>query len=681
VKQLLAERYPTREAVVMEVAQLKAERALPRKTELFMSDIHGEYNAFSHVLRTGSGALREAIAEVFGATLNASEQAQLLATLAYPREAFAAFCEERDGNKTSEETATAPHEGQLQAPSNPQPRTPTSHKPRSTAEVNAWLHDALSRAATLAHALSRTTTPAQLRAYIPEPFAALENVIAAAASPATEAPMTTSPAPSTAAAPTFADTFISATVAQGAGLEALCALATTIQRLLVGTVHLVGDVYDRGPNPAAIMDEIARFPHLDIEWGNHDILWMGAALGQPGSVANVVRICARYGNLNILENDYGINLRPLATFAAQAYAEDPCSVFTPKNAAELSAQEAALTAKIQKAMALIQFKVEAALINTYPSFNLADRNLLHTINREAGTLKIDGVEYALLDTNFPTVNWEDPYALTPEEQHVIDALCESFQNSQRLQEHMRLFIDCGSLYKIENNNLILHACVPLNPDGSLMEFTLKGKTYSGKSLYDMVDAAVRNAFVGHTEEDRQFGRDMLWYLWLGPASPLFAKSKMATFELYFIAEKPARKEVKNTFYTLMNEPGALAVVFEDFGLDPETARIICGHVPVKVKDGEDPVKAGGRVICIDGGFSAAYQKTTGLAGFTLVSNSEGLFLDSNTPLPSREAAVRSEADIVATRRPIERAEQPLTVGDTTEGELISSKIAALEELL
>ena len=356
-------------------------------------------------------------------------------------------------------------------------------------------------------------------------------------------------------------------------------------------------MYDRGPAPQLIMDELLSCPNVDVQWGNHDILWMGAAArAAPAAWRNVVRICARYGNLSILEDAYGINLRPLATFAADAYANDPCTAFALKGNPGLSEAETRLTEKIQKAMAVIQFKVEAALIAENPSLGLDDRNLLHLIDRERGTVIVDGVEYELLDTTFPTVDWDDPYRLTEDEAAVIEQLCAAFTGSERLQRHMRFFLDRGSLYKIENGNLMLHACVPLAADGSLLEVTLFGETYRGCALYDMVDASVRAAFSATDEAERKRGLDMLWYLWLGPGSPLFAKSKMATFELYLIADKAARKEVKNPFYSLLDDEAVVDGIFRDFGMDPATSRIICGHVPVKVKDGEDPVKANGRVL-------------------------------------------------------------------------------------
>ncbi|MEC4176180.1 fructose-bisphosphatase class III [Adlercreutzia sp. R7] len=623
----LSELYPTAEEAAAEIALLEGALALPRGTELFASDIHGEYNAFSHLLRSGSGAVRALVEATFDDSFLPDERAEIAASALYPVEKVEMLLAAGDD------------------------------------ESLVVLLECL---ADLARAAAATQLTVKVDALVPEDFTVVVEELLAANTPLKRP---------------CARAIIEGAVAAGAGAALAEVLGQLVQHLVVDQLHLVGDVYDRGPAPAAIMDELLDYPTVDVQWGNHDILWMGAALGQPGSVANVVRICARYGNLSILEDSYGINLRPLAAFAAEAYADDPCAGFALKGNPGLTPTETALTEKIQKAMAIIQFKVEAALIAENPSFGLDDRNLLHLVNRERGTVVVDGVEYELTDTVFPTVDWSDPYRLTEDETSVIEHLCAAFANCERLGRHMDFFLEHGSLYKIENGNLMLHACVPLAADGSLLEVTLFGETYRGRALYDMVDASVRAAFTAADEAERKRGLDMLWYLWLGPGSPLFAKSKMATFELYLIADKAARKEVKNPFYSLLDDPAVIDGIFRDFGMDPATSRIVCGHVPVKAKDGEDPVKAEGRVLCIDGGFSAAYQKTTGLAGYTLVSNAEGLFLDANEPLASREAAVEQNVDVAAERRVIERYDAPRTVADTDEGAVLRQRIGNLHRLL
>lgn len=385
----------------------------------------------------------------------------------------------------------------------------------------------------------------------------------------------------------------------------------------IDRVHLIGDVYDRGPAPDEIIDMLINRSDVDVQWGNHDMVWMGASLGQPGCIAHVVRNCARYGNLDILDRSYGIDLEPLTAFALKAYENDPCEAFALKEDPGLSEEELEASIKVQKAMAIIQFKVEAALIDEYPSFGLEDRKLLHLIDYGEKTVEIDGETYGMTDVCFSTVDKDDPYALTPDEKEMMDGLARSFMDCPKLKEHMRFLLDAGSLYKVDHGDLLLHACVPLNDNGTLKEVDVFGKVCKGKELYDEAQAWVRKAFESNDAEERKHGRDLIWYLWLGPGSPLFAKSKMATFEIYLCKDKAARKEAKNAFYLLLDEPLPYERIFEDFGLDPAHARIICGHVPVKAKDGEDPVKAGGRVICIDGGMSAAYSKTTGLAGYAL----------------------------------------------------------------
>lgn len=390
--------------------------------------------------------------------------------------------------------------------------------------------------------------------------------------------------------------------------------------------HLIGDVYDRGPAPDKIIDMLMDYPDADIQWGNHDVVWMGAALGQEGCIAHVVRNCARYGNLDILTNSYGIDLLPLASFALSTYADDPCEAFALKSNPGLSPADLEMNVKIQKAMAILQFKVEAALIDKYPSFGLESRKLLHLIDYDARTVDVDGVTYELTDDHFPTVDHDDPYRLTEEERAVMDYLVGAFRECDKLACHARFLLEHGSLYKICNGDLLLHACVPLDDDGTLKEVDIYGVTCSGKKLYDEAQRWVRTAFESDDAAMRERGRDLIWYLWLGPGSPLFAKSKMATFEIYLCKDKAARKEVKNAFYLLLDEAEPYERIFEDFGLDPAHARIICGHVPVKAKDGEDPVKADGRVICIDGGMSAAYSKTTGLAGYALTRVDESFTL-------------------------------------------------------
>lgn len=626
---LLSQLYPTPEDVAEEASCLMAQLMLPRETELFASDVHGEHDAFSHLVRNGSGLVRDLIATVFGDDphMDDAQRAELATLVCYPREKAACKLDSFDMEE----------EGQ------------------------AWLVEVTVRLAMLVREASKRHLWSETVSRIEGALPALVEELASQGPGHTPQGIA----------------MIAAASEYGAGIDLAESLALLIQRLLVDRIHLLGDVYDRGPAPQLIMEELMGLPNVDVQWGNHDIVWMGAALGQRGCIAHVVRNCARYGNLSILEDAYGINLRPLAAFATRAYANDPCESFALKGNPGLSPEETELNVKIQKAMAVLQFKVEAHLIDQHPEYGLEDRKLLDKIDRANETVVVDGVEYAVTDTFFPTVDWANPYALTPEEEAVMDQLSRAFQNSMLLQRHMAFLLERGSLYKVSNGNLLLHACVPLNPDGSLKSARINGTDYKGRALYDVLDDAVRRAFESEDAAERAHNADLLWYMWLGQASPLFAKSKMATFEIYLIEDKAARKEVKNPFYTLLDDAAVLDGIFEDFGLDPKTARLICGHVPVKAKDGEDPVKAGGRVLMIDGGFSSAYQKTTGLAGYTLVSDAHGMFLDANTPLASRRAAIEDDVDIIPQRRVIERHDTPLATAFAERGVEIGADLAEL----
>ena len=612
--ELLACSYPEPGQAAAAAAELECALSMPVGTELFASDVHGEYAAFSHVLRSGCGALRAQIAEAFGDAIDERESAALSALICYPAERL-----DLEAVRLEDESANA---------------------------ADAWLAAALTRVAAVARVAARGRMMADVRSGIADSFAALAEELLAGEERAERA--------------------AAAAVRTGCAADLIVELALLIQRLNVAFLHLVGDVYDRGPAPHLIMDELMEHHSVDIQWGNHDIVWMGAALGQRGCIAHVVRNCARYGNLSILEDAYGINLRPLAAFAQQAYADDPCVAFGLKGNPGLSPEETELNIKIQKAMAILQFKVEAQLIDQNPGFGLEDRKLLHRIDWEAGTVQVDGVTYPLKDTVFPTVDPCDPYRLTPQEESVMAQLEQAFSGCAKLQEHMRFLLDSGSLYAVSGNTLMFHACVPLTEEGNLLETDIYGERLAGRALFDACDGYVRAAFDAPDPEMRRRGRDLLWYLWLGQGSPLFAKSKMATFELYLIEDKAARKEVKNPFYSLLSDDAVIDRIFEDFGMDPAASRIVCGHVPVKVKDGEDPVKCGGRVVIVDGGFSSAYQKTTGVAGFTLVSHAEGVDLAVHQPLESREAAIAG-ADIRSEMRPVERFDTVRTAAETDDG--------------
>ncbi len=608
-----------------ELGHAKEKLNKPKATELFLSDIHGEYTAFAHVLKNGCGSIRSTIDVLFEQDLSDKERATLATLIYYPEEKL----EELLNVWPDEEKAMTALLCQLGVLYNHIAKNYTLFEVKSAVTGQAYSVVDVLMVDSLNNEQAFERAGAIARSRIAQP--------------------------------------------------AIFALCHAIQRLSYEKLHLVGDIYDRGPCPNLIMDELMSHPSLDIQWGNHDILWMGASLGQPGCIANVVRICARYGNLSILEENYGIDLSELTSFAKKAYKDDPCVAFGLKGAPDISEEEYERSVKIQKAMAIIQFKVEAQLIAENPSFNLEDRNLLDKIDYERGTVLLDGVEYELTDKVFPTVDPNNPFELTRKEKRVINSLVSAFKSCQSLQKHIKLFIEAGSLYKIANNMLLFHACVPLNEDGTMKEVSFYGKTYKGKALFDAIDGYVRDAFFNKDPETQKQGLDLLWYLWLGEGSPLFAKSKMATFELYLIADKAARKEVKNSFYSLYENEEVIDAILEDFGMDPNVSRIVCGHTPVKVKEGEDPVKCNGKVIVIDGGMSKAYQSSTGIAGFALISTAESLELATLTPLQSKEDTVANNRDILPQKRVLAAYPHPILVKDTDEKNDLLSEISALEE--
>ena len=474
---------------------------------------------------------------------------------------------------------------------------------------------------------------------------------------------------------------ISTIIRIGRAEDFIVAISELIQRLVVDHLHIVGDIYDRGPGPHIIMDKLMTYHSLDIQWGNHDVLWMGAAAGQRGCIANAIRICARYGNLDILEEGYGINLLPLATFALKVYKDDPCTCFKLKVPDRPDSEEMQMNLRIHKAISIIQFKVEGQTIARQKSFHLENRALLHRIDYEKGTIVLDGKEYSLLDTNFPTIDPKDPYALSEEEEEIMERLEKAFVNCEKLQRHMRFLLAKGGLYKVYNDNLLYHGCVPLDEDGNLKETEVYGKKYRGRELYDTLDAYVRKGFFALDRKEREDGKDIMWYIWLHPDSPLFGKNKMATFERYLLAEKETHVEKKNPYYSYIENEKVIDNIMREFGLDPSEGHIVNGHVPVKRKDGESPIKCGGKVMVIDGGFSRAYQKQTGIAGYTLIFNSYGLLLVAHEPFESTEAAIVKENDIHSELTVVQRVHDRLLVGDTDVGRDLKGQVKDLERLL
>ena len=629
--QRLAELFPTIASASTEIINLQAIISLPKGTEHFLSDIHGEYEAFAHVLKNGSGSVKRKIDDVFMNTMSSRDKQSLATLIYYPKEKM----------EIIKKTET---------------------------NMDDWYKITLYRLIEITKRSASKYSRSKVRKALPKDFSyVIEELINENRGLFDKESYYAS----------IIDTIIRIRRAE----ELIVALCELIQRLVVDHLHIVGDIYDRGPGPHLIMDKLMDYHSVDIQWGNHDVLWMGAAVGQVCCVANVVRICARYGNLDILEDGYGINLLPLATFAWDCYGDDPCECFKLKDTVNNRPQEAELNMKMHKAISIIQFKVEGQLSKKYPEYGFEKRNLLDKIDRENGTINLDGKTYKLLDNNFPTVNPEDPYALTQEEQHIMDRLVSAFQNCEKLQRHMRFLMNKGSLYKRYNSNLLYHGCVPLDKNGKLKEVSIYGHKYKGRKLYDILEVYVRKGFFAVDQEEREKGKNLMWYIWEGEFSPLFAKDKMATFERYFLADKETHHEQTNSYYKYLENEEVVKSILKEFDMDPEKSHIINGHVPVRTKDGESPIKCNGRVLVIDGGFAKAYQKQTGIAGYTLIYNSYGLILAAHEPFESTEAAIEKEIDIHSDNVIVKRAVSRKTVGDTDEGRKIKERIEDLEKLL
>lgn len=626
----LAELYPTIASASTEIINLQSILNLPKGTEHFLTDIHGEYEAFSHVLKNGSGSVRRKINDIFGHTLANSDKQALATLIYYPKEKIEMI---------------------LQDEANP----------------NEWYKITLYRLIEVCRCVSSKYTRSKVRKALPKDFAyVIEELI----TEKTELLDKES----------YYTAIIQTIVETGRARPFIIAISELIQRLIIDHLHIVGDIYDRGPGPQIIMDQLMDYHSVDIQWGNHDVLWMGAAAGQHANIANVIRICARYSNLDILEDGYGINLLPLASYAIRHYDNDPCTCFTLKNEATDN-HESKINLMIHKAISILQFKLEGQIIQRHPEYHLENRNLLHRIDYEHNTIEVDGITYTMEDTHFPTVDSAHPYELTDEEAHIMHRLELAFLHCDKLQRHAHFLLSNGGLYKVCNGNLLYHGCVLIEESGALTEIELNGNTYNGKEWYDYLDSSIRKGFFSENAEEKQWGKDLMWYIWLHPHSPLFGKNKMATFERYFIKDKKAHLEVKNPYYDSLDNETVIDSILVHFGLNPETAHIVNGHVPVKSLEGESPIKCNGKVLVIDGGFSRSYQKQTGIAGYTLIYNSYGLILAAHKPFESTEFAIEHESDIISDSVVVQRVLQRKLVGDTDNGQKIKADIIDLQLLL
>ncbi len=643
----LSETFKSVSQASTEIINLQAIMHLPKGTEHFLSDIHGEYEAFNHVLKNGSGAVRKKIDDVFGHTLETPEKRALATLIYYPRERLEM---EKESGK----------------------------------DMNNWYKVTLYRLIDVCKTVSSKYTRSKVRKALPKEYAyVIEELI-------TEKPEVLNKE-------AYYDSIINTILMLDCADDFIIALSELIQRLVIDHLHVIGDIYDRGPGPHFIMDTLMNYHSVDIQWGNHDVVWMGASLGSYACMANVIRNSLRYGNLDILEDGYGINMVPLATYAMEVYRNDLCEAFAIKGESKRGEYETKLAMKMQKAITIMQFKAEGQVIRRRPEFGLDDRLLLDKIRFETATgdcsvtgadsaalkatIEIDGKLYELKDTNLPSVNPADPYAFSEREQEVMAHLARSFKNCEKLKSHMRFLLKKGSLYKIYNNNLLYHGCIPMNEDGSFREVKVYDGVYKGRELYDVLESYVRKAFVATDADAKLKGMDILWYLWCAPDSPLFGRSKMATFERYFLSDKETYKEVKNPYYRLLANVETADKILKEFSLHGEMSKIINGHVPVHAIEGENPVKAGGKVIIIDGGLSKAYHKETGIAGYTLTYNSYGLSLTSHEPFTSTEYAIANERDIDSRQVAVEHSGHRILVGDTDIGRKCDDRIMELIELI
>ena len=629
----MAKLYPTVAAACTEIINLQSILNLPKGTEHFMTDIHGEYEQFFHVLKNGSGSVRKKIEEEFGNTLSSRDK-KSLATLIYYPELKVDLVEKTEDN------------------------------------LEDWYRITLHRLIQICKRVASKYTRSKVRKALPKDFSyVIEELI-------TEKEELLDKE-------AYYNSIISTIIRIGSAREFIIAMSNLIQRLAVDHIHIVGDIFDRGPGPHIIMDKLMSYHSVDIQWGNHDVVWMGAAAGHKACIANVIRVAARYGNLDMLEEGYGINLIPLATFAMSTYGNDKCACFRINYVAadDYNPRDLEWDCRMQKAIAVIMFKLEGQIIRENPEFGMDDRMLLDKMDLEKGTITIDGKTYPLEDTNFPTIDPKDPYALSAEEEVVMDRLQSAFVKCEKLQKHVRFLFSNGSLYKVFNSNLLYHGCVPLNEDGSFKKVRIYGKDYSGKALYDILEVWARKGYYSLDKEEKKKGMDMLWYIWINGNSPVFGKDRMTTFERYLIADKETHKEVKNPYYTYMEKEETVNQILEEFGLDAKDSHIINGHMPVKVSKGETPVKCNGKLLIIDGGFSKAYQKVTGIAGYTLVYNSYGLMLVAHEPFVSVEEAVVKETDIHSVSMVVERTTKRLRVADTDAGKELEASIQDLEKLV
>ncbi len=633
---LLSSQYPTIGAACTEVINLQAILNLPKGTEHFLSDIHGENEPFDHVLKNASGVIKRKIKDLFGKSLGENDIKSLATLIYYPEQKLEVVL-------------------------------------RKEQNLEDWYRVTLYRLIEICRYASSKYTRSKVRKALPKDFAyIIEELLHEEADERDKEE--------------YYSEIIQTIIRIDRAREFIIAISKLIQRMVIDRLHIIGDIFDRGPGADIVMDTLMNYHSVDIQWGNHDMLWMGAASGNEACIATVLRMSTKYANLQTLEDGYGINLLPLATFAMKYYGKDECKCFQPKLEGKegFSNNEIQLIAQMHKAITILQLKLEGRIIRRRPEYHMEDRLILGNICPDSKSVEVDGKSYLLKDAHFPTIDPEQPYELIPEEQELIDKLKSSFLNSEKLQKHISFLYSNGSMYLKNNSNLLYHGCIPLNPDGSFKKIGLDaaGREYSGKAYLDRLDILAREGYFNtKNPQAKQYAMDIMWYLWCGPDSPLFGKERMTTFERYFIKEKETHLEKRDPYFKLQNDERICNMIFQEFGLDPRTSHIINGHVPVEIKKGESPIRANGKLLVIDGGFSRAYQAQTGIAGYTLIYNSYGLLLVSHEPFESTHKAIEEEKDIHSTSVVLEQEVIRKRVGDTDIGEELKVQIRDLEKLL
>ena len=633
---LLAKQYPTVQAASTEIINLQAILNLPKGTEHFISDIHGEYEAFLHLLNSCSGVVKEKLDELYGTSLSRHDRDQLATLIYYP-----------------EEKLELVHE--------------------YIPDLDEWYHITLHRLVDVCRWVSSTYTRSKVRKALPKDFAyIIDELLHTRYDEADKRD--------------YYENIINTIIDTGQGPGFIAAISGVIKRLAVDHLHIVGDIFDRGPRADIVMDSLLDYHTVDIQWGNHDILWMGAASGSRTLVATVLANSIHYNNLEVIETGYGISLRPLSIFANEVYKDCDTHRFAVKltgpDADQYTEKDKLLSARMHKAITVILFKLESQKILRQPEFGMEDRLLLDKIDYENKCITIGGVTYPLEDCDFPTVDPADPYTLTPEENQVIDALTDSFRRSEKLQKHIRFLYSKGGLYKAYNGNLMFHGCVPMTEDGKLMTFTIGGKERSGKEFLDYAEMTARKAYYDKPgSPERQFGMDFLWWLWAGRNSPIFGRDRMTTFERRLIKDESAWTEPKNSYYTLYQDSKICDMLLKEFGLEGPHCHIINGHIPVKAKKGESPIKGDGKLIVIDGGFCKAYQPTSGIAGYTLIFNSYNIRIVSHQPFPGRNEALFNNYDIANSSMIFERMDSRMKISETDNGRILQAQEDDLRRLL